>query len=114
MVVGAASLMTGLPDPETPLGERILAVRPWLEGLPGVLDDEGLTDEAAQVAEAAGELLSNASDAAAAAMAAASAAADEDVAAAKPKPYVREVRVGRNSPCPCGSGKKYKRCHGAA
>ncbi|MTA20435.1 MAG: preprotein translocase subunit SecA, partial [Actinobacteria bacterium] len=22
--------------------------------------------------------------------------------------------VGRNSPCPCGSGKKYKRCHGAA
>ena len=23
-------------------------------------------------------------------------------------------RVGRNEPCPCGSGKKYKRCHGAA
>ena len=23
-------------------------------------------------------------------------------------------RVGRNSPCPCGSGKKYKRCHGAS
>ena len=23
-------------------------------------------------------------------------------------------RVGRNDPCPCGSGKKYKRCHGAA
>jgi len=22
--------------------------------------------------------------------------------------------VSRNSPCPCGSGKKYKRCHGAA
>ena len=22
--------------------------------------------------------------------------------------------VGRNDPCPCGSGKKYKRCHGAA
>src|SRR5277367_1641707 len=21
--------------------------------------------------------------------------------------------VGRNEPCPCGSGKKYKRCHGA-
>ena len=26
---------------------------------------------------------------------------------------VEEV-VGRNDPCPCGSGKKYKRCHGAA
>ena len=22
-------------------------------------------------------------------------------------------RVGRNDPCPCGSGKKYKQCHGA-
>jgi preprotein translocase subunit SecA len=22
-------------------------------------------------------------------------------------------RVGRNEPCPCGSGKKYKQCHGA-
>ncbi len=28
-------------------------------------------------------------------------------------PYVRAVpKVGRNDPCPCGSGKKYKRCHG--
>ena len=23
-----------------------------------------------------------------------------------------KVKVGRNEPCPCGSGKKYKRCHG--
>jgi preprotein translocase subunit SecA len=22
--------------------------------------------------------------------------------------------VGRNDPCPCGSGKKFKKCHGAA
>lgn len=29
------------------------------------------------------------------------------------KPYVREgEKVGRNQPCPCGSGKKYKQCHG--
>ena len=28
-------------------------------------------------------------------------------------PFVREVaKVGRNDPCPCGSGKKYKMCHG--
>ena len=26
----------------------------------------------------------------------------------------REIVSGRNAPCPCGSGKKYKRCHGAA
>ena len=24
-----------------------------------------------------------------------------------------ETKVGRNDPCPCGSGKKYKKCHGA-
>ncbi|MET1082994.1 MAG: SEC-C metal-binding domain-containing protein, partial [Burkholderiales bacterium] len=24
------------------------------------------------------------------------------------------VKPGRNDPCPCGSGKKYKHCHGAA
>jgi preprotein translocase subunit SecA len=23
------------------------------------------------------------------------------------------VKVGRNDPCPCGSGKKFKACHGA-
>ncbi|MDR1184175.1 MAG: SEC-C domain-containing protein, partial [Coriobacteriales bacterium] len=23
------------------------------------------------------------------------------------------VNVGRNDPCPCGSGKKFKKCHGA-
>lgn len=29
------------------------------------------------------------------------------------QPYKREgVKVGRNDPCPCGSGKKYKQCHG--
>jgi preprotein translocase subunit SecA len=26
----------------------------------------------------------------------------------------KEEKVGRNDPCPCGSGKKYKKCHGAA
>ena len=33
---------------------------------------------------------------------------------AKPaEPFVRDgVKVGRNDPCPCGSGKKYKQCHG--
>ena len=33
----------------------------------------------------------------------------------KPTPYVRiEPKVGRNDPCVCGSGKKYKKCCGAA
>ncbi|MGE5175482.1 MAG: preprotein translocase subunit SecA [Hyphomicrobiales bacterium] len=31
----------------------------------------------------------------------------------KPAPLTAEPKVGRNDPCPCGSGKKYKKCHGA-
>ena len=30
----------------------------------------------------------------------------------KEVPFVRGQKVGRNDPCPCGSGKKYKQCHG--
>lgn len=38
--------------------------------------------------------------------------AERERLASMPKvPYVRdEPRVGRNDPCPCGSGKKYKKC----
>jgi preprotein translocase subunit SecA len=35
-----------------------------------------------------------------------------DGAAAK-KQVIKGDKVGRNDPCPCGSGKKYKKCHGA-
>ena len=30
----------------------------------------------------------------------------------RPEPYVAEKTPGRNDPCPCGSGKKFKNCHG--
>jgi preprotein translocase subunit SecA len=30
-----------------------------------------------------------------------------------PKQVVSGAKVGRNDPCPCGSGKKYKKCHGS-
>jgi tetratricopeptide (TPR) repeat protein len=39
---------------------------------------------------------------------------DEDPESAPPEPVRRaQPKVGRNDPCPCGSGKKYKRCCGA-
>ena len=38
----------------------------------------------------------------------------EDGETVKRKPKVNKQRIGRNDPCPCGSGKKYKNCHGAA
>ncbi|HWW51425.1 MAG TPA: preprotein translocase subunit SecA [Verrucomicrobiae bacterium] len=31
-----------------------------------------------------------------------------------PKPVRTATKIGRNDPCPCGSGKKYKKCHGTA
>jgi preprotein translocase subunit SecA len=44
--------------------------------------------------------------------AAVEALSDEEIAQTS-QPEVREgAKVGRNEPCPCGSGKKYKQCHG--
>jgi preprotein translocase subunit SecA len=41
------------------------------------------------------------------------AAASDPPAAVAPPPFARTgQKVGRNDPCPCGSGKKYKHCHG--
>jgi preprotein translocase subunit SecA len=46
------------------------------------------------------------------ALAAPSMGDDGGTAVAAP-PFVRAgTKVGRNDPCPCGSGKKYKQCHG--
>jgi preprotein translocase subunit SecA len=40
-------------------------------------------------------------------------AEDEEAAKAPAQPTVRMTqKIGRNDPCPCGSGKKYKHCHG--
>ncbi|HEX6635791.1 MAG TPA: preprotein translocase subunit SecA [Usitatibacter sp.] len=44
---------------------------------------------------------------------AALAVANAAAPAASPQPMLRSTqKVGRNDPCPCGSGKKYKHCHG--
>ena len=43
-------------------------------------------------------------------MAAAAAAGHGDKS--KPAPMIADKKIGRNDPCPCGSGKKYKHCHG--
>ncbi len=38
---------------------------------------------------------------------------EEPEAEQAPQPFTRQQpKVGRNDPCPCGSGKKYKQCHG--
>ena len=37
---------------------------------------------------------------------------NEDKSKVKKQEPIRVKKVGRNDPCPCGSGKKYKQCHG--
>ena len=41
---------------------------------------------------------------------------EEVIAQSAPKipqnPIRNDMKVGRNDPCPCGSGKKFKQCHG--
>jgi len=45
----------------------------------------------------------------------AGASLDELRAQAAERPAQRAApKIGRNDPCPCGSGKKFKQCHGAA
>jgi uncharacterized protein YecA (UPF0149 family) len=36
----------------------------------------------------------------------------EPIECVPPKPFIRGPKIGRNEPCPCGSGKKYKKCCG--
>jgi len=38
--------------------------------------------------------------------------AQEEMTEGKRQPARRKNKVGRNDPCPCGSGKKFKQCHG--
>jgi preprotein translocase subunit SecA len=40
------------------------------------------------------------------------AAAKNDTRTQRREPIRAEHTVGRNDPCPCGSGKKFKNCHG--
>ncbi|MBI5231876.1 MAG: SEC-C domain-containing protein, partial [Coriobacteriales bacterium] len=66
--------------------------------------------EAAELAEAAG-IGGPSPDAIAAAAAAAGGGGAATIVKDKDDPW---ANVGRNDPCPCGSGKKFKKCHGAA
>ncbi|HEX5583961.1 SEC-C metal-binding domain-containing protein, partial [Gaiella sp.] len=60
------------------------------------------------------DAIAAAGGAAAGGAATALAAPPETTAMGSPKPVVNEHRdIGRNDPCWCGSGKKFKRCHGA-
>ncbi|RJP76566.1 MAG: preprotein translocase subunit SecA [Candidatus Zixiibacteriota bacterium] len=63
--------------------------------------------------QATGMAYSTAQQAPARAEGGSSSAAAAEPASAKPAPLRTGKTPGRNEPCPCGSGKKYKHCHGA-
>lgn len=38
---------------------------------------------------------------------------EEGIAGEENEQDLANLKIGRNDPCPCGSGKKYKHCHGS-
>jgi len=75
------------------------------EELRAAEEHEQLSNVQYQHAEAAADALED--------VAGESALPAPDAEADKLQPFVRGgQKIGRNDPCPCGSGKKYKQCHG--
>jgi preprotein translocase subunit SecA len=72
-----------------------------------------VADDAAELTDAELEAQALGRRTTAAAGTAAGGAAAAASAVVEQRVVADEDRVGRNDPCPCGSGKKYKRCHGA-
>ncbi len=93
------------------------------EGAPGPLPQRSGSSRASSATGGASRVSYSGGVAAQGAVAMAAAAGDPAAAAAagepEPMPHVEQRRVeeseqiGRNDPCWCGSGKKYKKCHGA-
>ncbi len=72
-------------------------------------------DEAAQQMESKGENIANVTYSAPTETGEVETVVDSDTVretGAGKRPVTAAPRVGRNDPCPCGSGKKYKQCHG--
>jgi preprotein translocase subunit SecA len=70
-------------------------------------------DQAADDMEKRGENIANVTYTAPTETGEVVAVVDENTLGRKPLPFGEDIpRVGRNEPCPCGSGKKYKQCHG--
>jgi preprotein translocase subunit SecA len=99
------------PPPELALSEIHLDPASGLNEIPdslrGIL---GAGPAGSAFAEASGAALGAAAGGASAAFAGQAAAAEPELAPIDPKLL---VGVSRNAPCPCGSGKKFKHCHGA-
>ena len=69
-------------------------------------------DEATHAMEERGEKVSNVTYSSPTETGEVETVVDAQTAKAAPAQAMPGVRVGRNDPCPCGSGKKYKQCHG--
>lgn len=123
LVLETAGLAAERWNPLKALTDDNSVVRPWIEALPAALAAAGLPSESEAVAAAAARLLAAGPESDATSSATSSATSTDgptDAAADGPtdgppklEPVRRGPRIGRNAPCPCGSGTKYKYCHGA-
>jgi len=74
--------------------------------------EENAQPEYSNVTYTHSEFSDEAEQAAAEAEAAIQQSGDAGETAVAQAPIRRDQKVGRNEPCPCGSGKKFKQCHG--
>ena len=111
LVVQTAQLSSGRVDAMRVLASagRADGVQSWLDSLPARLASEGLDEQSKAVATAAIQLV--AGEPAGPDLGVDQAPA-QSLKPPKPEPIRRGPRIGRNAPCPCGSGRKYKFCHG--
>ena len=86
-------------------------IRPNMATMLGFMATDAQIDQAAHDLEARGERVSNVTYTAPTETGEVETRLDEATARANPLAMDGQ-RVGRNDPCPCGSGKKFKQCHG--
>jgi preprotein translocase subunit SecA len=107
------SLQVNAPEPMPALAMSEIHLDPMSgeneisDSVPGI---RGAGPRGSAFAEASGGILGALAGGASAAYAGPAAAADPSLAPIDPKLL---VGVSRNAPCPCGSGKKFKHCHGS-
>jgi hypothetical protein len=109
VVTGALSAVDGLTDkpPHERVAPPLVATQPHIYAKLAVLLAEDVK-EAAMTAETAATIVKPTQ----VVIEAFDAALSGRRPGERQGTFVADAKVGRNEPCPCGSGKKYKKCHG--
>jgi preprotein translocase subunit SecA len=93
---------------EASIMQQIATMVPALGAGAFVREEQALKKTQSQM-----ELINNENEAGPGAAKSSAAGAAKNAGNTQARPVVAGENIGRNDPCPCGSGKKYKKCHGA-